>query len=80
MAEKICASTEASLGGMERLPVTQEVAGFNGYQAALVRRQLTPGLISSLSGTGRIAAVYLFLDNLPSDGLRAVAAHRQETS
>jgi len=27
--------------GQNVLPVTQEVAGFNGYQAALVRRQLT---------------------------------------
>ena len=27
------------------------VGGFNGYRAALVRRQLTPGLISSLHGT-----------------------------
>jgi len=26
-------------------------AGSSGYRAALVRRQLTPGLISSLSGT-----------------------------
>jgi hypothetical protein len=26
----------------------------NGYQAALVRRQLTPGLISSLPGTARL--------------------------
>jgi len=26
----------------------------NGYRAALVRRQLTPGLISSLPGTARL--------------------------
>ena len=39
--------------------------GSNGYQAALVRRQLTPGLISSLPGTVMIAAVYLFFDKLP---------------
>ena len=39
--------------------------GSNGYRAAPVRRQLTPGLISSLPGTaGRIAAVYLFFDRL----------------
>src|SRR5438105_12430130 len=36
--------------------------GSNGYRVALVRRQLTPGLISSLLG---IAALYLFFDKLP---------------
>ncbi len=45
--------------GQNVLPVTQEVAGSNGYQAALVRRQLTPALISSLSGT----AIYPQMDS-----------------
>ncbi len=54
--------------GQNVLPVTQEVAGFNGYQAALVRRQLTPALISSLSGT----AIYPQMDS-------TVAAHTRES-
>jgi hypothetical protein len=39
--------------------------GSNGYRAALVSRQLTPGLISSSRETGRIFALYLFFDKLP---------------
>ena len=35
------------------------------FRAALVRRQLTPGLISSFARDGRIAALYLFFDELP---------------
>ena len=38
--------------------------GSNGYRAALVRRQHTLVLISSLPWDGRIAAVYLFFDKL----------------
>jgi hypothetical protein len=43
--------------------------GSNGYHAALVRRQLTPGLISSLPGTVRLppfisfSTSYLELDS-----------------
>ena len=40
------------------------VAGSNGYRAVLVRRQLTPGLIIIVRD-GRIAALYLFFDELP---------------
>jgi hypothetical protein len=38
--------------------------GSNGYRAALVRRQLTPGLISSLPRWPDWV-VYLFFDKLP---------------
>jgi hypothetical protein len=34
--------------------------GSNGYRAALVRRQLTPGLISSLSGTAGLPLSIFF--------------------
>jgi hypothetical protein len=37
----------------------------NGYRAALVMRQPTPGLISSLPGTAGLPADYLFFDKLP---------------
>ena len=63
--------------GQNVLPVTQEVAGFNGYQAALVRRQLTPALISSLSGTADCCGLSFF-DNLPSDGLYSRGTHTRE--
>ena len=35
-------------------------AGSNGYRVALVRRQLTPGLISSLPGTAGLPPLSLF--------------------
>jgi len=47
-------------------PAESAMAGWSaGYQAARVRRQLTPGLISIIAQDGRIAAVYLFFDKLP---------------
>jgi hypothetical protein len=43
------------------------VGGSNGYRAALVRRQLTPGLISSLPGTVGLPPFICFSNqNLPS--------------
>src|SRR2546427_2843184 len=39
--------------------------GSNGYQAALVRRQLTPGLISSLLGTVRLPRFIFFSTSYP---------------
>jgi hypothetical protein len=39
--------------------------GSDGYRAALVRRQRTPGLISSLPGTAGLPPFYLFFDKLP---------------
>jgi hypothetical protein len=43
----------------------QLAGGSNGYLAVLVRRQLMPGLISSLPGTAVLPALYLFFDKLP---------------
>src|SRR5260370_41421269 len=43
--------------GQNVLPVTQEDAGFNGYQAAFVRSPLTPALSSALSGTADCCGV-----------------------
>lgn len=40
------------------------VGGFDGYRAALVRRQLTPRTDFIITRDGRIAAVYLFFDRL----------------
>jgi hypothetical protein len=37
----------------------------NGYRAALARRQLTPGLISSSRVTAGSLPLYLFFDKLP---------------
>jgi hypothetical protein len=39
--------------------------GSNGYRAALVRRQLTPGLISSLPGTAGLPQFISFSTNYP---------------
>ena len=39
--------------------------GSNGYRAALVRRQLTPGLISSLPGTVRLPPFICFSTSYP---------------
>ena len=39
--------------------------GLNGYRAALVRRQLTPGLISSLLGTAGFPPFIFFSTNYP---------------
>src|SRR5439155_14233242 len=39
--------------------------GSNGYRAALVRRQLTPGLISSLPGTAGLPPFISFLTSYP---------------
>ena len=39
--------------------------GSNGYRAALVSRQLTPGLISSLPGTGRLPLSISFSTSCP---------------
>ena len=39
--------------------------GSNGYRVALVRRQLTPGLISSLLGTAGLPAFISFSTNYP---------------
>src|SRR2546422_7630680 len=41
------------------------VGGSNGYRAALVRRQLTPGLISSSPGTAGLRASISFLTSYP---------------
>src|SRR5882762_4953446 len=40
-------------------------AGSNGYRAALVRRQLTPGLISSLPGTAGLPPFIFFSTSYP---------------
>ena len=40
----------------------------NGYRAALVRRQLTPGLISSLPGTARLPPFIYFSTSYPELG------------
>ena len=37
----------------------------NGYRAALVRRRLTPGLISSLSATARLPPYIYFSTSYP---------------
>ncbi len=39
--------------------------GSNGYRAALVRRQLTPGLISSLPGTAGLRPFISFSTSYP---------------
>ena len=39
--------------------------GSNGYRAALVRRQLTPELISSLPGTAGLPPFISFLTSYP---------------
>ncbi len=39
--------------------------GSNGYRALLVRRQLTPGLISSLSGTAGLRPFISFSTSYP---------------
>ena len=39
--------------------------GSNGYRAALVRRQLTPGLISSLPGTAGLPPFISFSTSYP---------------
>src|SRR3984893_3349578 len=39
--------------------------GSNGYRAALVRRQLTPGLISSLPGTAGLPPFIFFSTSYP---------------
>ena len=41
------------------------VGASNGYRAALVSRQPTPGTDFIIARDGRIAAVYLFFDKLP---------------
>ena len=41
------------------------VGGSNGYRAALVRRQLTPGLISSLPGTAGLPPFICFSTSYP---------------
>ena len=43
--------------------------GFNGYRAALVRWQLTPGLISSLPGTAGLPPFISFSTSYPEMGL-----------
>jgi hypothetical protein len=40
-------------------------AGSNGYRAALVRHQLTPGLISSLPGTAGLPPFISFSTSYP---------------
>jgi hypothetical protein len=42
--------------------------GSNGYRALLVRRQLTPGLISSLSGTAGLPPFISFSTSYPDEG------------
>jgi hypothetical protein len=56
------ASSRQRKGFQPRLDVHRLylVAGFNGYQAALVRRQLTPVLISSLSGAAGLLRLIFF--------------------
>jgi hypothetical protein len=52
----------------QRLPSPRNWAmpgGSNGYQAALVRRQLTPGLISSLPGTAGLPPFISFSTSYP---------------
>ena len=47
-------------------PRNRAMAGWSaGYQAARVRRQLTPGLISSLSGTAGLPPFICFSTNYP---------------
>lgn len=48
----------------------------NGYRDALVRRQLTPGLISSLPGTGRLPPYIYFSTSYPELGGRVAWCHR----
>ena len=47
----------------------------NGYQAALVRRQLTPGLISSFPGTARLPPFIYFSTSYPELGSVVCDSH-----
>ena len=47
--------------------------GSNGYRAALVRRQLTPELISSLPGTAGLPPFISFLTSYPDWILAKIA-------
>jgi hypothetical protein len=47
----------------------------NGYRAALVRRQLTPGLISSLPGTARLLPFIYFSTSYPELGSVVCDSH-----
>jgi hypothetical protein len=51
-----------------QLPIPKNwamAAGSNGYRAALVMRQLTPGLISSLPGTAGLPPFISFSTSYP---------------
>ena len=51
---------------LPRLRIAAMAGGSNGYRALLVRRQLTPGLISSLSRTAPVCRrLSCFFDKLP---------------
>jgi hypothetical protein len=50
------------------------VGGSNGYRAALVRRQLTPGLISSLPGTAGLPPFICFFE--PESAVLCDGKHR----
>ena len=47
------------------IKATHPVGGSNGYRAALVRRQLTPGLTSSLPGTAGLPPFICFSTSYP---------------
>ncbi len=54
--------------GISQLPGLRNWAmagGSNGYRAVLVRRQLTPGLISSLPGMAGLPPFISFLTSYP---------------
>src|SRR4029077_12488192 len=73
------ASSRQRKGFQPRLDVHRLylVAGFNGYQAALVRRQLTPVLISSLCGAaGLLRLIFFRQSSLQMDS--TVAARTRE--
>ena len=53
--------------------------GSNGYRALLVKRQLTPGLISSLSGTDGLPPFISFSRSYPALG-RFVAKRMNATT
>jgi hypothetical protein len=49
--------------------------GSDGYRAALVRRQLTPGLISSLAGTAVLPPFISFSTSYPELRFRVPSLH-----
>jgi hypothetical protein len=63
--ERVAGAIKATHPDFRYQPIAPPAGGSDGYQAALVRRQLTRGLISSLPGTAGLPPFICFSTSYP---------------